>query len=82
MGRERLTGIKELLPLGLNRVGPGPEQAEEPKMSFPEEPGGVRRSKPIKIQREQSTGALGAVDVSASVPGLNQDEELSPLCGF
>lgn len=82
MGRERLTGIKELLPLGLNHVGPGPEQAEEPKLSFSEEPGGVSHSKTSKIQHERSTGALGAVDVSASVPGLNQDEELSPLCGF
>lgn len=57
-GTERPAGIKELLPLGLNRVSPGPEQAGEPKLRFAEEPGGAKHSKPIKIQRERSARAL------------------------
>lgn len=57
-GTERPAGIKELLPLGLNHVSPGPGQAEEPKLSFAEEPGGAKYSKLFKIQQEQSARAL------------------------
>lgn len=61
-GRERLIGIKEFLPLGLNRVSPGPEQAEEPKPSFAEEPGGAKLQNQLKFNGSGALVLSGAVE--------------------
>lgn len=65
LGRERLAGVKELLPLGLNRVSPGPEQAEEPKLGFEsslEEP---------SIQNPLKSNGRGALALSGAVEHLS-----------
>lgn len=78
-GAERPAGIKELLPLGLNRVSPSPEQAEEPKLSFAEEPGGAKHSNPLKFNRSRALALSGAVEPLSLHPRLTQRGALALL---